>query len=551
MTQFGSDLSVSTQGSGTAADEAAELLSIRLGLPTALIEEMAQSSLGGGLLGMSIDSPGVDVAIALGLVVSNDDALVVDPWCVEFFRGGRGMSPAQFGLTVPTPTVSGPSTEHLHALLSDYSMLVEVVSPSTSMAPAHAAAAMTMLELQPTMFNLVGRGFSEIEGLMPRLYTHAKLLGQGIILLIDSDLAASPDFVTLLQEGLWPTVYVVERRARDHTPRAPFATIEVGHSDASTRRQAWSSLLLVDDDDSLDQLATLPLSIADMYEAFTRCASEAAMHGAEPQMDDLARHGRTVLMEGLSRLAELREPRSTMSDLVFDPALTAGLTELTAAAKSMIARNGGRPLGLRALFTGPSGTGKTAAAESLGDALGIPVMFVDVSRIVNKYIGETEKNLDFVLDEAQRSGAILVFDEGESLFGARTGGAGGGAGAQASNRQTAYLLARLEQHTGIVVVASNFPGSIDAAFSRRFHFAFTFAVPVQAEREKLWVVLAKRFGITEAFDVAAASRYELAGGNIANVCYLTSLLEGSHEGSTDDLVAHLLRREYIRLSKRL
>jgi hypothetical protein len=182
--------------------------------------------------------------------------------------------------------------------------------------------------------------------------------------------------------------------------------------------------------------------------------------------------------------------------------------------------------GYRALFYGPPGTGKTLTACLLGQATGYEVYRVDLSMIVSKYIGETEKNLARVFDTAERRRWILFFDEADALFGKRT--ATSSSNDRHANQEVAYLLQRIEDFPGVIVLSSNLKGNLDDAFSRRFQAMIHFPLPGPAERERLW---RQAFGgaVALADDVdfrALGEKHKLAGGSIINVlryCVLVSL----------------------------
>ena len=140
--------------------------------------------------------------------------------------------------------------------------------------------------------------------------------------------------------------------------------------------------------------------------------------------------------------------------------------------------------GLKGLFTGEPGTGKTLAAEVIANELGLPMLRVDLARVVSKWIGETEKNLDHVFDEARDSHAVLFFDEAEALFGAR-GDVRHGTDRYA-NLEVSYLLQRFEDHGGVVILATNLRDKIDPAFMRRFHAVVGFPAPASKERKRIW-----------------------------------------------------------------
>ncbi|HET6610222.1 MAG TPA: ATP-binding protein [Rhodopila sp.] len=181
--------------------------------------------------------------------------------------------------------------------------------------------------------------------------------------------------------------------------------------------------------------------------------------------------------------------------------------------------------GYRCLFHGAPGTGKTLTACLLGKHHGLPVYRVDLSRVVSKWIGETEKNLAALFDLAQRRNWILFFDEAESLFGKRTESRS--ANDRSANQQIAYLLQRLEEFPGVVILATNQRAHMDEAFLRRFQASVLFAMPDAASRQRLWESMFKTGLITLAPEVdfqELAVRYELAGGAILNVLRHTCLM---------------------------
>src|SRR5262249_46117612 len=146
----------------------------------------------------------------------------------------------------------------------------------------------------------------------------------------------------------------------------------------------------------------------------------------------------------------------------------------------------GRPgaRGVRMLFAGPSGTGKTLSAEVLAHALGVDLLLVDLSRVVSKWIGETEKHLADIFESAERTHAVLFFDEADALFGERTEVRD--AHDRYANLETAFLLSRLERFEGLAVLATNLRHHVDQAFTRRLEYIVEFTEPDEGERAELW-----------------------------------------------------------------
>jgi SpoVK/Ycf46/Vps4 family AAA+-type ATPase len=206
--------------------------------------------------------------------------------------------------------------------------------------------------------------------------------------------------------------------------------------------------------------------------------------------------------------------------------------------------------GMLALFAGPSGTGKTMAADVLAGALGLDLYRIDLSGVVSKYIGETEKNLSSIFDEAEMSNAILFFDEADALFGKRSEVKD--AHDRYANIETAYLLQRMEEYSGAVFLATNLKMNLDEAFTRRLHMVVDFPLPGEVERRRIWQSTFPDAAPLEPdvdFDFLA-KQFKISGGNIRNI-----VLSGAFLAADDGQrigMAHLIRatrREYQKLGK--
>ena len=200
--------------------------------------------------------------------------------------------------------------------------------------------------------------------------------------------------------------------------------------------------------------------------------------------------------------------------------------------------------GLTALFHGPPGTGKTMMAQVLARELRVELFRVDLSQVMSKYIGETERNLARLFDAAQDSGAMLFFDEGDALFGKRSEVKD--AHDRYANVEIGYLLQRMEQHDGVTVVATNRLRDLDEAFVRRFHFITELQMPDEIARERIWRdLLPKEATIDPKLDIAAfARRFELSGGEIKNCVLAAAFLAAMDRaaiGATQ--IAYSIRRE--------
>jgi len=227
------------------------------------------------------------------------------------------------------------------------------------------------------------------------------------------------------------------------------------------------------------------------------------------------------------------------SDLVLPPRTLQQLREVCAAEKyrSVIYADWGfdrrlmQGKGLNVLFCGPSGTGKTMSAGIVARELGLDLYKIDLSSVISKYIGETEKHLSQIFREAQSSNAILFFDEADAIFGKRSEVKD--AHDRYANVEVAYLLQKMEEYEGIVILATNFRKNIDDAFTRRIHYIVEFPFPEAQYRERIWRSLMPAAApLAEDVDFGFLARqFELAGGNIRNVALVAALLAAEEGGS--------------------
>ena len=204
--------------------------------------------------------------------------------------------------------------------------------------------------------------------------------------------------------------------------------------------------------------------------------------------------------------------------------------------------------GFTVLFHGAPGTGKTLSACLIGKHAGCDVYKVDLSLVVSKYIGETEKNLARIFDLAEHRRWILFFDEADALFGKRT--RVDDAHDRFANQEVSFLLQRIEEFDGVIVLASNLRLNIDEAFLRRFHSVVQFPMPRPAERQRLWrEAFSRKAELEPRIDLGQlAEKHELAGGTIMNVVRYASLMALSRGGRTillDDLEEGI-RRELLK-----
>jgi hypothetical protein len=202
--------------------------------------------------------------------------------------------------------------------------------------------------------------------------------------------------------------------------------------------------------------------------------------------------------------------------------------------------------GLSLLFSGPPGTGKTMAASVMANELGLDIFRVDLSRVVSKYIGETEKNLSLIFDEAKRGGAMLLFDETDALFSKRTESKD--SHDRSANMEISFLLQKMEEHSGICIMTTNFLENIDKAFFRRITYVVHFALPDILEREKIWQgMFTKKTPLENGIDFKFLSKFEISGGNIKNASVAAAFMAAKDCGKIK--MKHILRALEYELKK--
>jgi MoxR-like ATPase len=377
---------------------------------------------------------------------------------------------------------------------------------------------------------------------------------QAMRALVDT-LAATPASFVIAAEAPWAAL---------HASPLAAARLALAYPAPAQRRQAWQQALagaaLPLQEGAADAVAQVfSLSQAQIAQAATDAHLQAELDGLESLgASELAAAARRQSGAELARHAQRITPQADFDTLVTVPEVSAQLREICGrvATRDTVRRDwaGGcvhaRSVGVTVLFAGPSGTGKTLAAEAVAHELGLDLYRIDLAAVVSKYIGETEKNLDRVFTAAEHANAVLFFDEADSLFGKRSEVKD--AHDRYANIEIAYLLQKMEQFDGLAILATNLKQNLDDAFARRLTFTLNFPFPEQPERERLWRALWPPLA-PRADDVDLgwfAREFRLSGGNIRN-----TVLAAAHLAAADGMVitrAHLLhatRREFQKLGK--
>jgi AAA+ superfamily predicted ATPase len=293
-----------------------------------------------------------------------------------------------------------------------------------------------------------------------------------------------------------------------------------------------------------------------------RAAAKPTKRKADRQLTihDLFVAARAQSGHDLATLTTKIDPLHKWEDIVLPPDTLAQLTEMCqrVAYRQRVLGDWGfhRKLslgkGVNALFAGPSGTGKTMAAEIIANELGLDLYKIDLSGVVSKYIGETEKNLDRIFTTAENSNCILFFDEADALFGKRSEVRD--SHDRYANIEISYLLQKMEQYEGIAILATNLRQNLDDAFVRRLAFTIHFPFPDEHHRRRIWAgIWPTNIPLADDLDVGFLSRqFKLSGGNIKNVALASAFLAAADGGLvTMSHLLHAIQREYQKLGKTL
>ena len=299
---------------------------------------------------------------------------------------------------------------------------------------------------------------------------------------------------------------------------------------------------------------------AQMNGKLSHLARQFRLDEAEIQLAAASDHpwqaAREIARRDLDGLALRIETRATWEDLILPAATEAMLKEVTAQTRHRhrvyeewgMGSRSRRGLGIAALFHGPSGTGKTLTAEVIANELQVDLYHVDLSQIVSKYIGETEKNLEKIFSAAERAGALLLFDEADALFGKRSEIRD--AHDRYANIEVGYLLQRIEAYDGLVILTTNLKGSLDSAFLRRFRFVISFPFPDTEDRRRLWQMAFPDTAPTEAIDTHRLSRVVLSGGSIRNIALAAAFLAAEESGPINtDRILRAASRELAKMER--
>ena len=422
---------------------------------------------------------------------------------------------------------------------------------------ARAACAEIGLRLYALAAEAVPSNPADLEGLI-RLWEREAALKLGA-LYIDAERANSSDAhamatISRIAERTQGAVFLSVREVW-RPLRRPVLTLEVRKPTPAEQKSVWSEALgATVPDAGIESLtgqfnlsvsairssAMAGISAASAGGELTRSVWDASRSQARPHLDDLAQR---------------IEPSAGWDDLVLPDEQQRQLREIAThvAHRAKVYDTWGfgtasRGLGISALFAGASGTGKTMAAEVLAGELRLDLYRIDLSGVVSKYIGETEKNLRRVFDAAEDGGAVLFFDEADALFGKRSEVKD--SHDRYANIEISYLLQRMEVYRGLAVLATNMKSALDTAFLRRIRFVVNFPFPDEAHRAEMWRRAFPARTPVDRLDIGRLARLNLAGGNIRNIALGAAFLAaGAGEPVCMSHLRRAARGEYAKLER--
>jgi hypothetical protein len=430
--------------------------------------------------------------------------------------------------------------------------------------PVASAAAATM-ELQAIALSsdLIPTAAAELEAFL-RLWEREAALG-GALLLVEcdpdsaaEDSARSRSAARLIARFDGPII-VCTREPRRIAHRQSI-NFNVNRPTACEQRAAWQAALPQGSDTARVNAIASQFSMT--FQAIRSTAAEAvARAAASPGLDiseaawDACRARCRTKLDGL---AQRIEPAAGWDDLVLPDPQMQSLRQIAVHVRHGatvydtwgFAAKSSRGLGIAALFAGPSGTGKTRAAEVLAAELRLDLYRIDLASVVSKYIGETEKNLRKVFDAAEESGAILLFDEADALFGKRSEVKD--SHDRYANIEVSYLLQRVEAYRGLAILTTNLKTAIDSAFLRRLRFVVQFPFPDAAQRAEIWRRVFPKQTPTLGLVATQLAKLNIPGGNIRNIALNAAFLAaavGQPVGMSH--VKAAAQSEYLKLERPL
>lgn len=431
-----------------------------------------------------------------------------------------------------------------------------------------STAAQACYQVGLTLFSIEARDIpanaAERDALC-RLWEREAVLSNAVLMVVCDDSTYAANVISFAS-NLSVTVLLSVRDPLP-LPKQNMLLLDVPQANAAEQISLWHHALGKPAESLNGQIQNLAshfhLGAEGIYTASNQAITGQAMTGGKKSANkDMASRlwklCRTNSRQRLDELAQRIEPFATWEDLVLPDAQLQTLRHIVVHVRQRarvydswgFRAKSARGLGISALFTGSSGTGKTMASEVLANELSLDLYRIDLSQVVSKYIGETEKNLRRVFDVAERGGAVLLFDEADALFGKRSEVKD--SHDRHANIEVSYLLQRMEQYNGLAILTTNMKKALDKAFLRRIRFFVQFPFPDTEQRAEIWRRIFPADTPVEGLRIDQLAQLNVAGGNIRNVAMNAAFLAANADEPVG--MSHVLqavRDEYAKLEKPL
>jgi hypothetical protein len=485
-------------------------------------------------------------------------ALSADERIVSFVKGvtylDDRLTPLLVALDIPAAADDAPPPSHqelVDRILAELRQqpdattpVVQMLGPDavTKQLVAREVANASGLPLYRLPSELLPREPTELERLA-RLWQRESLLVRAALYLDGAggshDTQPAPIARLLSRAG--PLTFVDTTEVL-HPYGRPNIVVDVQRPTRDEQERAWQAALGTESPETAASLAgQFSLNVTSIQ----RIAASARTGPPERPLPERVWSGALIeTRRGLDALAQRIDAKATWDDIVLPPAQLQLLHRIAdqVAQRSRVyetwgfGRKTARGLGINALFAGPSGTGKTMAAEVIANDLRLNLYRIDLSAVVNKYIGETEKNLARLFDGAEAGGAVLFFDEADALFGKRTEIRD--SHDRYANIEINYLLQRMEAYQGLAILATNMKSALDSAFVRRLRFVVNLPYPTLAERKRIWERVFPAEAQTDGLDFDRLGKLNFSGGNVFTVAMNAAFLAA--QAGTAITMAHVL-----------
>jgi hypothetical protein len=371
------------------------------------------------------------------------------------------------------------------------------------------------------------------------------------VVVLDGDRDELPAFFGMfLDEWTGPIAITINRERMPRIHHRPLVHLTLEVPSLTVRTAMWRAVVPSLDEKSADSLSGRFAIPGGIVVAAAHAATAGRMPDAgPPDTEELAKAVAGQLHQRISRLGKKLPTPFELEDLIVDDDTRGALLEITAAARERRKIRDAFKLrgaqGISVLFSGHPGVGKTMSGTVLARRLGLDIYEVDLSQVVSKWLGETEKNLSDVFDAAEPGHVVLLFNEADSLFGKRTSDVKS-SNDRYANLETNYLLQRLERFNGLAILTTNLTSAIDTAFKRRFTYDVFFSFPSPEMRAELWRRTLPERARSAAIDFdALADRYELSGGFIKVACERAAYVAGAADTEIDEtLLRQTIERMY-------